>query len=142
MCMALLRTAGAVVGLTSRSNLAAVLLVTCAARNYGWDFFPPELKGLASKGLGALATLVLLWAVYRLAQRSRTLLLVLLWFAYESAQTAICSFSYMLWPWPVEAGQAMCSAKLGFDLGAIGILAGALILQRLVNSNTLQGDKK
>lgn len=112
-------------------NLAASLLAVGVARHYLWPHFPAELQGMASKGMGAMATLLLLALVYR-ANRSKPLALVLCWWAWEEAQTALCSLAYLAQPWTVEAGQGICSARVGFDLGAAGLLAIAAIAYRLI----------
>jgi hypothetical protein len=111
-------------------NLAALLLLTAAARHYLWQHFPPELQGMASKGLGSAQVLVLLACVWQFRQ-SRPLGLVLLFWAWEELQTVLCSLAYMVQPWEVPAGVGICSARIGFDLGAAGILAVAYIAHTL-----------
>ena len=106
----------------SRSEVAVVLLLVMAARHYLYDLWPPELRGLASKALGALALLSLVWVVVALAPRSTTVTAVALWWSVEEVQVALCSFAYMLRPWVVPTGQSICSARLDLDLGAIGIV--------------------
>ena len=106
----------------SRSDVAAVLLVVMAARHYLYDLWPPELRGLASKALGALAILSMIWLAVWLAPRSLPVTLVALWWSIEEVQVALCSFAYMLKPWPVATGQSICSARLDLDLGAVGIV--------------------
>lgn len=93
-----------------------------AARHYLYDLWPPELRGLASKALGALALLSMIWLAVWLAPRSLPVTLVALWWSIEEVQVALCSFAYMLKPWPVAPGQSICSARLDLDLGAIGIV--------------------
>ena len=77
---------------------------------------------MASKGLGAALVLVLLSAVYRHAPRSRVLLAVLCLACWYSLQTLICSAAYMVEPWEVLPGQGICSARVEFDLGAVGVM--------------------
>ena len=110
----------------SRSDLALLLLVICAMRHYGWDFFPAELKGLASKGLGGIALLAMV-VIVAAQNRDLCVKLVAAWWAFEELQVVLCSFAYMAAPWPVEPGQALCSARLDIDMGAIGIVAIAWI---------------
>ncbi len=112
----------AAVARANRPDVAVVLLLAMAGRHYLYDAWPPELLGLASKALGALALLTLVWLVYSLAPRSSALTAVALWWSVEEVQVALCSFAYMRWPWPVAVGQSICSARLDFDLGAIGIV--------------------
>lgn len=111
-------------------NLAAGLLAVAAARHYLWQHFPIEAQGMASKGLGAAALLVLLAVVWH-GNRSRPLALVLCWWAWEETQVLLCSFAYMHTPWTVEPGRGICSAAVGFDIGAAGILAVAVIAHKL-----------
>lgn len=87
------------------------------------------MQGVASKGLGAALVLVLLSVVHRLAPPSRLLLGVLALAAWYSLQTLICSAAYLIEPWPIAPGVGMCSARLAFDLGALGLVmvAGAAL---------------
>lgn len=105
--------------------LACELLLIVAAREHLWPMLPAELQGMASKGLGAALVLVLLSMVYRLAPRSRVLVGVLLLAAWYNLQTLICSAAYLIEPWSVPPGVGICSARVDFDLGALGLLAVA-----------------
>ena len=106
------------------------LLLIGAARHYLWPHFPPELQGMASKGLGAVAILVLLAVVWFKSDRSKALGLILLWWAWEETQVAMCSVAYMFSPWSVEPGQGICHALTGLDLGALGVLFVAVLAYR------------
>jgi hypothetical protein len=112
--------------------LACELLLIVAAREYLWLIVPAELQGMASKGLGAALVLVLLSVVWRHAPRSRALLGILAIAAWHSLQTLICSAAYMLEPWPTVPGVGICSSRIGFDLGALGLLAVAVVAYRLI----------
>lgn len=130
--------AAAVARLNRSKGIALVLLVTLAARQTLWDFAPDGLAGVASKGLGSLAALVLLLLVYELAPvKGRLLAAVAAVYAWHETQTVVCTVSYMLSPWPIQPGQAMCSAKLGFDLGALGLLAFAILARMAVRAYRL-----
>lgn len=107
---------------TSRTDVAVVLLLVMACRHYLYDLWPAELRGLASKALGAIALLSLVWLCVALAPRSHLITAVALWWSIEEVQVALCSFAYMVKPWPVAPGQSICSARLDLDLGAIGIV--------------------
>lgn len=109
-------------GQANRSDVAVVLLLVMGARHYLYDAWPPELRGLASKALGALALLSMVWLVVSLAPRSTPVTLVALWWSIEEVQVALCSFAYMVRPWPVPVGHSICSARLDLDLGAVGIV--------------------
>lgn len=114
------------------SGLAVVLLLVGFARHYGWAHFPAELRGVASKGLGGAAILVLLSVIFTVC-KARLLAPVIAWWAWEESQVVLCSAAYMLDPWVVPAGQALCSSKLGFDLGALGLVAVAAIAYKLTD---------
>lgn len=109
-----------------RRDLAAIMLAICTVRNFGWEAFPDDLKGLASKGLGGLAMCALIWIVFLMSPSRAVRLVALVWSAHE-LQVFICSFAFMVEPWAVLPGQPMCSARLDFDLGAIGITAIAFL---------------
>lgn len=108
--------------------LAALLLLVGAVRHYGWQAFPGALGGVASKGLGGAAAVTLLFVIYSL-HKHWFLLPVVAWYAYEDALVAICSAAYLIEPWYVPPGEAMCSARAGFDFGALSItIVAALCL--------------
>ena len=113
-------------------QVAYALLLVAAVRHYGWEIAPPELRGLLSKALGAMAIIALVWIIDSLVQHWGVRLVALIW-TWEQMQTVICSAWYAVEPWPVATGQAMCSAKAGFDLGAIGVMFVAFALWRLVS---------
>lgn len=108
--------------LKSPSDLVALMLAIGATRHYAWSMFPVELAGVASKGLGGLTILALIWTVYLLSDGGRLLLAVVLWWTFEELQVVLCSMAWMVDPWYVPQGQAMCSARAGFDIGAISVI--------------------
>lgn len=114
-------------------QIAIVMLAVAALRHYGWEIAPPELRGLLSKALGAMAIIALVWIIDSLVQHWGVRLVALVW-TWEQMQTVICSAWYAVEPWPVATGQAMCSAKVGFDLGALGVMFVAFVLWRLIAS--------
>lgn len=107
---------------SSRTDVAAVLLVALFVRHYAYDLWPPEQRGLAAKAMGALALVTLVWLAVLHVQRSLAIYAVALWFSVEEVQVTLCSFLYMRKPWPVQPGQSICSARLDLDLGALGIV--------------------
>lgn len=116
----------------SRFNLAAALLLIGASRNYGWMLVDPEFRGIASKALGAFAALCLI-AIIAYHCASKWVLLVSAAYGFEELQTFACSVMYWFEPWPVEAGQSICSARIGFDIGAIGVFVVGLLAYKLAN---------
>ena len=120
--------------LNRANQMASYLLLIGFSRNYGWLLADPKSMGVASKALGAIAALCLLFIIWK--QISSTLVtMVIAWYAFEELQTAMCSVMYLIEPWPVEAGQSMCSARIGFDIGAIGLFVVGLITWKLVGKN-------
>ena len=89
---------------------------------------------MASKGLGSIATLVLLALILRY-RPSKPVFCVIAWYAFMELQTVACSVWYIFEPWAAPLGQPICSAKVGFDLGAIGIMITAYLLWALTNNN-------
>lgn len=108
-----------------------VLLVIMALRHYAWRWVPVEHAGMVSKALGSVAALVLLWLLssyLRPADKLAAWALVL--YALHEASAVLCATWFIVAPWPIATGQAMCSAKIGFDLGALGLLLVALLASR------------
>ena len=135
----------AAVARSSSSSLSAVLLLIGSAKNYAWSFFPPADRGMAAKALASIALLGCLWIIYRLAPFARLVALVLIWWAWEELQVVLCSVAYMVDPWDVPLGQSICSARIDFDLGAIGILIVAFLAWKLsipVRSDRSQDQEK
>lgn len=123
-------------GQLSRVNqLAIALLLMGAARNYGWLLADPQVMGVASKAIGAIAAICFLLIIWMNFPRNLLLTLVIAWYAFEELQTAMCSVMYLIKPWPVEVGQSMCSARIGFDVGAVGVFVVGLLAFKLVHSN-------
>lgn len=105
--------------------LAAALMAALLLREVGWSWFPAELQGMASKGLGAFLVLALLAAVWRLSSRSGWLMAVMAYGVWSALQTVLCSVAYMVEPWTVPPGVGICSARVEFDLGALGLMIAA-----------------
>jgi hypothetical protein len=115
------------------AGLAAALLLIALARHYGYVPFPPEMRGMVSKGLGGVAILALLSAVASM-WRHRLVWLACAYWAFEELQVVLCSAAYIVEPWSVAPGQSICSAKAGFDLGAVGIMLAAVVLLRITTA--------
>lgn len=124
----------------SPSDLAVMMLLIGATRHYGWPLVPSDLGGVASKGLGAAAILALMWIAYHLAGGGRLLLAVLAWWSFEELQVVLCTAAWAIEPWHVPEGAAMCSARAGFDIGALTVIIVAA-LAVAVNSYRSQDTK-
>ena len=115
--------------------LAAELLLIVAGRQHLWPAVPPAAQPIVSKALGACLVLWLLSVVQRLAWRaglgSQILAGMLMIAAWYQAQALVCSLAYLIEPWPVLPGQALCTGRIGFDLGAIGLVLIAVAASTL-----------
>jgi hypothetical protein len=115
----------------NRIDAALIVLAIGVLRFYGYVPFDPELRGIVSKGLGGLCMVLVAPYLY-IAYPSRAMLGVLAWWCFESIQVVICSFAYAVKPWDVPTGQSICSARIDFDIGSIGVMLVGLILWRIV----------
>jgi hypothetical protein len=114
--------------------LLALLLML---RHYVWDKVPPALQGEMWKLASAVCILGLLallwqarwWPVFAV-------------FAFEESQVAVCSALYMAAPWPVPDGQAVCSARVGIELGAVGVMFVAFTLVWLCRTTNVGSTQK
>ena len=120
--------------------VACIVFAAVLARHYGWGFVPPELAGITSKMLGALASLAFL-ALIACAWRSRLVWLACAYGAWEYGQTAVCTAAYLVKPWPIVTGQAMCSAWAGLDVGFVGLLFAAAVAYKINLSELIGTDK-
>jgi hypothetical protein len=116
-------------------RLAAELLLIVAGRHHLWPAAAAADQPIVSKALGACLVLWLLSVVQRLAwalgHGSKVLAGVLMIAAWYQAQALVCSLSYLVEPWPVLPGQGLCTGRIGFDLGAIGLVLIAVAASSL-----------
>lgn len=117
--------------------MAALFLVLIWVRHYAWAQFPAEMQGDAWKIGSALAILTLMAIVWR-GHKSALLIPFILLLAFEEIQVILCSAWWILEPWTVLPGYSKCHSGTGFDLGAIGILAMAVLANKII----LGHDKK
>ena len=105
-----------------------VLLAAMALRHYAWRWVPAEHAGLVSKALGSVAALALLWLLsgYR-RPADKLAFWALVLYAIHEASAVLCATWFIFAPWPILQGQSQCSAKIGFDLGALGLLLVAAL---------------
>lgn len=101
--------------------------------HYAWAWFPPEQQARVWNACGAFGRLSLLLALVWHV-RSRLVVLCALWWACEELLTIGCSVAFLYAPWVIPAGESQCSALLQFDLGRIGMCAGAFLLLSSVKS--------
>ena len=114
------------------------LLAIMAVRHYAWQWVPAEHAGDVSKALGALAALGLLWLLAGYRQPGDDLARwALLLYAWHEASVVLCVAWFIHAPWPIAPGQAMCSARVGFDLSALGLLVVAVLASRGMRKHTI-----
>ena len=123
----------------SRADVALYLLIIVVTRNYGYLLFEPEQIGAVSKALGGAAMLAVVPLLYRAAP-TRLVALVLAYWSFEALQTVLCSVAYAIEPWSVPTGVSICSAGLGFDFGAVGIMLAAVLLYFVVRRQAVNLD--
>lgn len=112
-------------------RLWPALLAILFARHYGWTWAPLELRGLVSKALGSVAALALLWLIMRGLKPGDDLARwAIILYAWHESSVVLCSTWFIFDPWPIATGQAMCSARVGFDLTALGLLLVAILASR------------
>lgn len=108
--------------MSAHKQIAAEVLLAVAGREYLWSLAPVQHRGDVSKLLGACLVLVLVSVIYRLAKPSKLLNAVLAVAVWFQLQTVICVAAFILDPWPIPEGCAMCSSRIDFDLGALGLM--------------------
>lgn len=133
----------AVSRLSLSSSLAAELLLMVGIRHHLWPYAPEAAQPIVSKALGACMVLWLLSALQRLAwsagHGSKALAAMLMIAAWYQAQALVCSLAYLHAPWAVLPGQGLCTGRIGFDLGAVGLVllaAAASNLSRLTGESS------
>lgn len=115
-------------------NPAALLLIVCGARHYGWQPAPDEIEAQAWDILSAATFGLLAWRVWA-AERSRAAGLALLVLLLHEATTIACAAAWVaVGPWPVPQGVGRCSAAAGFDLDKAGAVLLLLAVVRFVGA--------
>lgn len=107
---------------------AAALLAVGVVLFYAWNLAPVAHQGRIWNACGAAARIYLLWALIRATHAGPAAVAVAVWWTAEDLMVAGCKLAGIWWTWYVPPGQAECSALLGFDLGAVGILVAAALL--------------
>lgn len=102
--------------------LALAMIVIGIIRGYGWQFASPQLIGWASKGIGGLAMLSMIWIAYAFVHPSRIAAIAASVWSFYEIQVALCSFLYMYDPWPLPQNVPVCSSRVDLDLGAVGLV--------------------
>ncbi len=108
-------------------RVALAMLVVGMFMSYIWHWVPEEFTAFAWN----VSTSILV--VYLLAQAGLVFSSTEVWtvvalLAAFKLMVIGCSTWYLFDPWPVEPGQALCSARLNMPLGSIGLGLGALLV--------------
>lgn len=115
--------------------IAAEVLLATAGRETLWWLAPLDAQPAVSKLCGAAMVLVLLDIIRRLTDgRSPELNSALALATSYQVLTLFGVAAYIIDPWPIPAGMGIVSALIGFDLGALWLLAVALLATRLAYS--------
>ena len=109
---------------------AAGLLALFAARHLGYYLFDGADRAHAWNISGAVLGLILA-ALAVMAVPTRVVVLICAWAAFEELQVILCSAAWIIRPWTVLPGRDQCSALVGVDLGALGLMAIMFLLFRL-----------
>lgn len=113
--------------------MTAQLLLFGALRHYGWPLVPVAIQGQVWNLCGALAILFLLALAVR-PEWSRLTWLVAIWFAGEELLVAWCSAAWLIAPWESLPGDELCTGRVGFKLGAIGLVVLAVLAYKVIPS--------
>ncbi len=109
-------------------GFALALLLCGLAWNNAWKWAPPEDAGHVWSASGGLFVALLLivialvwshWAVTAVC-------LLLIGFAL---QVFACNFWFVVAPWIAKPGGELCSSRIGFPLGLVGLWAASLVAQ-------------
>lgn len=112
---------------------AALLLIACGARHYGWQW-AGEHDAEAWNIVSALTFGLLAWRVWAV-DRSRPAAWALGVLMLHEVTTVACSTAWLLvGPWPIPPGVGQCSAAVGFDLDKAGALLLLLAVGRFVTA--------
>lgn len=111
-------------------GVALTLLLFGVAAHFAWHAAPVELQADTWNASGALFVLLLL-ALLASAYGSRDVWAVCLLLGLWQLMVAGCSLLFMLAPWPVQPGQAQCSARLDFPVGLLSAWLASLLAVRM-----------
>lgn len=113
------------------TNSAALLLIICACRHYGWQMVSGDAAPHVWNICAALSIIALsAREAWRAWDRNTAIVFVVL-SAHELA-VILASAAYMLKPWPIPEGGAMLSSWVHFDMSKVGAFLLMLVLVRIV----------
>jgi len=97
-----------------------------------WELLPDQTQALAWNAIGAVVILGML-AYVGVKQNLLITWAVIEWWAYEEMLVATCSMWRLFEPWVVPIGQEQCSARMGFRLGNISLVAVGILALYLLD---------
>lgn len=101
----------------------SAIFVMLALRHYGYYHAPQAMWGDLFSIAGALCLIALIVG-------SGLPLPIKAWAIGEEALVAGCASAWLAWPWPLGGADEICSARIDFKIGAIGLCALALASYR------------
>ena len=110
-------------------TMAALLLMTAAAHEFVWQFWPADLQGDV-RAVTQWPLIVSLCLCVAVLARSREVSAACLAVSIMSLTTSACSLCWMVSPWPVLPGDDQCSERWGLPMLLVSGIAAALALCR------------
>ena len=110
----------------NRAWLAVVLFALGVAHNIAHRYAVEDDRGYVYSITGAIFLAVLLMVIAVLARHSAVWLVVALLVGH-AAQVAGCNAAFLWEPWPLPPDGDLCSDSMALPLGALGIVAVALL---------------
>lgn len=109
---------------------AMLLLLAGLLWNNAWKWFPAQHGGRVFLAGGGLFIAVLLAWVF-VSSRSHPMRVVCVLLAGFALQVFGCNAWFIVEPWEVRPGDELCSSRLGFPLGLVGLWVTILVVQYL-----------
>ena len=98
--------------------------------SYCWQWVPAQHAGAAAI-IAASALVIYLLTCFGLFFASYEVWLTVALIAAFKAIVIGCNVWFIADPWPVKPGQALCSARLNWPLGLVGLALGAALFLHL-----------
>lgn len=107
-----------------------LLLLAGLLWNNAWKWAPPQHGGrVFVASCGAFVALLLMGlAIVTHSQAVRIVCVLLIGFAL---QVFGCNVWFIFAPWEVRPGDELCSSRIGFPLGMVGLWSTILVVQYL-----------
>jgi hypothetical protein len=116
-------------------RFSLVLLVVGFLLSYAWYWVPAQFAAHAQNVAGAALTIFCLGLIGLLLGSAEAWIVVGLLASFK-AMVIGCTAWFLLDPWPIRPGQALCSARLNWPLGLLGVGAAGIIYLRIIKKET------